>query len=317
MANASASEFLEFLRCPGTNEPLVARGVELTTESGGTTFRLTPSGIPLFAEHFCSDDARVQQAHYDKVANEYLRNLQYPHTQEYMGYLDREFLRIVGRYPLGDVAEICCGRGEAFDLVKDKVRKGVGIDVSVSMLEAARRAHPENNLLFVQGDATLLPLASESFDSAFMLGGIHHVNDRQALFDEVFRILRPGGRFFWREPVSDFFLWQALRAVIYKVSPALDADTERPLLYDETVPPLHKAGFDVRTWETFGFLGYCVLMNSDVLVFNRLFRYLPGVRGLTRFAVRVDHWITTRQPLARSGLIVMGVAEKKAREMNK
>jgi len=311
MANASAVDFLEFLRCPRTNEPLVADADRLATVSRNSSFRLTPSGIPLFAEQFCSEDARAQQAHYDKVANDYLKNLQYPHTQEYMGYLDREFLRVVGQESLGDVAEICCGRGEAFDLVKDRVRKGIGIDVSVSMLEAARCAHPEDNLLFVQGDATQLPLASEVFDSAFMLGGIHHVNDRQALFNEISRILRPGGRFYWREPVSDFFLWEALRAVIYKMSPALDADTERPLLYEETVPPLQHAGFAVRTWETFGFLGYCILMNSDVLVFNRLFRYLPGVRGLTRFAARADHWITTRRPLARSGLIVVGVAEKK------
>lgn len=54
-------------------------------------------------------------------------------------------------------------------------------------------------------------------------------------------------------------------------------------------------------------------MNSDVLVFNRLFRFLPGIRGLTRLFARIDH-VTLRLPgLARAGLQVVGVAQKPAR----
>ena len=80
--------------------------------------------------------------------------------------------------------------------------------------------------------------AGESFDHACIFGGIHHVNDRMALFSEIHRILEPGGRLLYREPVSDFFVWQALRSVIYRLSPALDHKTERPLTYEETVPLL-------------------------------------------------------------------------------
>ena len=255
------------------------------------------------------EDARRQREHYDRVAHAYIENLGYPHTEEYQAYLDRELLALL-QERLGVAAEICCGRGEAFRLVGERVSQGLGIDVSGAMLRAARRDLPR--FAFVQGDATRLPVAGGVLDSVVMLGGIHHVNDRAGLFAEVFRVLKPGGRFYFREPVSDFFLWRALRAVIYRLSPALDHQTERPLLRAETVPPLEQAGFRVLAWKTRGFLGFCFFMNSDVLVFNRLFRFVPGIRALTRGAARLDDWCVRLPGLGNAGLQVYGVAEKPA-----
>ena len=186
----------------------------------------------------------------------------------------------------------------------------VGVDISVSMLEVARQKFPQPHFLFVQGDATQLPLQTGQFDSVFMLGGIHHVNQRRQLFAEIFRILKPGGQFYWREPVSDFFLWRWLRAIIYRLSPTLDSDTERPLLYSETVTPLEQTGLSLKVWQTYGFVGYCLLMNSDVLIFNRLFRFLPGIRPLTRMMTKVDDLTVNIPGLTGSGLIVIGMAEK-------
>lgn len=302
--------FLELLRCPATGSRLKETGPALVAEQGGATYPVSDEGIPLFAQQTLSEDARRQQMHYDRVASQYLENLGYPHTQEYMKYLDEALLRAAQSLQLGAFAEICCGGAEGVALLKGRIGAGVGVDISAAMLSSARKSHTEEKFLFVQGDATRLPLASGAFDSVVMLGGIHHVNDRRALFGEIARILKPGGRFLFREPVSDFFLWKWLRAIIYKVSPALDAETERPLLHAETVAPLNSARLRLVEWKTFGFFGYCVLMNSDVLVFNRLFRFVPGVRALTRLACRLDD-LTLRIPgMARMGLIVIGVAEK-------
>jgi hypothetical protein len=51
-------------------------------------------------------------------------------------------------------------------------------------------------------------------------------------------------------------------------------------------------------------------MNSDVLVFNRLFRFVPGIAALTRLSTRLDAWTSSLPGLARAGLQVIGVAEK-------
>jgi ubiquinone/menaquinone biosynthesis C-methylase UbiE len=305
-----SEEALRILACPQTGEPLVRGEHALVNRSGTATYRISQAGIPVFAEQSLGGDARRQQAHYDRIAQAYVDNLDYPHTQEYTRFLDQALLAEFGPGGIGRAVEVCCGRGEAFRLLGSRVAIGLGVDVSERMLEHAKEDLPQ--FAFVQGDATRLPVAAGSVDAVVMLGGIHHVNDRDGLFREVYRVLRPGGRFYFREPLNDFFLWRALRAVIYRVSPGLDHLTERPLTTRETVPPLERAGFRVRTWRSLGFLGFCFFMNSDVLVFNRLFRFVPGIRTVTRLAARFDDWVLRFGPLKGAGLQVIGVAEKAA-----
>lgn len=306
------TEHVPFLRCPLSGEHVRYHGDRLVTESGRYQYPLTATGIPQFAGALLTPEARQQQAHYDGMADTYLNNLTYPHTQAYMDYLDRALLRATGDADLGRVLEVCCGRGEVFHLIGPRVRQGFGVDVSLVMLEAARTTLPNDRFMFIQADATKMPLTDASFDTVFTLGGIHHVNDRPKLFSEVFRILRPGGRFIWREPLNDFALWRLLRFLIYRISPLLDSETEHPIRYGDTVPVLEAAGFRLRTWRPCGFLGFCLFMNSDVLVFNRLLRFIPGVRGLVRLAARLDEWLLAVPGLRQGGLQVIGVAEKPA-----
>ena len=281
---------------------------------GTHRYRLNAAGLPLFAETLLSDDAEIQQHHYNKVATAYTDNLEYPHTQEYFAYLDRATRDAVGDGHLGTVAELCCGRGEALILLNAQLRRYIGIDVSERMLQVARNLHDHPKAIFVQADATRSPLASESVDTVVMLGGVHHVPERARLFVEIARILKPGGRFLYREPVSDFLLWRALRAIIYRLSPMLDHTTERPLTYNETVPPLEQAGLRSMRYETHGLLGFCLFMNSDVLFFNRIFRFIPGIRAITRATARVDEIILRLPGMQRAGLQVIGIAYKAERE---
>jgi ubiquinone/menaquinone biosynthesis C-methylase UbiE len=304
------SEHLAKLRCPETGQSLLQECDSLVTRDGGRCYPISENGIPQITVENLPEEAHIQQVHYDRVAPQYLENYTYPHTQEYTEYLDRAVLAQMNVSNLGDIAEICCGRGESFLLLEQRVKTGIGVDISMAMLDAARQALPDGKYLFVQGNATQLPLQDEQFDNVIMFGGIHHVNDRRMLFGHVYRILKPGGRFYWREPVSDFFLWRLLRAFIYHLSPALDEGTERPLLYHETVTVLEQVGFQVKSWQTYGFIGFCLLMNSDVLVFNRLFRYIPYIRTITRWFARLDSFVIGLPGMKRRGLQVVGIAQK-------
>lgn len=309
-ANPELEAIEHLLSCPRSGERLRQDGDRLVSASGQFSYAIDENGIPLFAEEFCSPAATIQQQHYDGIADAYTANLGYPHTIAYMEYLDRELAELVGLGDLGTCAELCCGKGEAFALLGDKMSLGVGIDVSTSMLRNGKQATTNKQLHFVQGDATRLPLADSMFDSVLILGGIHHVPDRQALFSETFRILKPGGVFIWREPLNDFWLWKALRAVVYRLSPMLDHATERPLTYDETVPILQDVGLELQEWRSCGFVGFCIFMNSDVLFVNRLFRFVPGIRAITVAFARFDKWCTSLPGLRRAGLQVVGKATK-------
>jgi SAM-dependent methyltransferase len=72
-----------------------------------------------------------------------------------------------------------------------------GIDMTPEMLAKARAAAAEldlENVEFVEGEAERLPLADESFDVVISNGVIDLIPDKDAVFSELFRVLRPGGR---------------------------------------------------------------------------------------------------------------------------
>ena len=72
-----------------------------------------------------------------------------------------------------------------------------GIDMTREMLVKARAAAAAmgaGNTEFVEGEVERLPFADESFDVVISNGVIDLVPDKDAVFSELFRVLRPGGR---------------------------------------------------------------------------------------------------------------------------
>ena len=299
------------LICPYTKQKLRKKNNSFVTEDGNYNYEINKNGIPLFYIKNKSRDAQIQKEHYDNVAELYQKNLEYSHTKEYMSYLDKEFLKLFKKDKIEIMIELCCGSGEAIKLLDKKYSYSIGIDISEKMLEFASKKTKNKNTFFLQGDALKTPLKDDSVDCVTILGGIHHLNDRISFFKEVNRILKPNGTFFWREPVDDFILWRLIRKVIYRLSPVLDHETESPLRYDETLYQLEKSGLEIHNWRTIGFFGFCFFMNSDVLWFNRFFRFLPFIRKLTWLSTKVDHFITSLKYMNKNGLIVIGSAKKK------
>jgi SAM-dependent methyltransferase len=73
----------------------------------------------------------------------------------------------------------------------------VGIDMTPEMLDKARRAASELgavNVEFVESEAEKLPFADESFDVVISNGVIDLIADKDAVFSELYRVLKPGGR---------------------------------------------------------------------------------------------------------------------------
>lgn len=305
------SVILSVLCCPQTHKGLHVSGHSLAATDGKTSYPLSSSGIPLFAGACFSPEGKIQERHYDKVAEEYLGNLGYIHTDSYISYLNQVLLKHMEGGSFDTTAELCCGNGEGLKMMREKVKYGIGMDVSCSMLENAKTKLPDNRFQFLQADATMLPLKDSSVDSVIMLGGIHHVKNRLKLFSEVKRVLKPGGRLYWREPVNDFPVWKWLRYIIYRLSPALDFQTESPLEYRRTRKQLRDSGLDLKTWKTCGFLAFALFMNSDVLIITRLFKFLPGVEILVKLAAKLDEFILDNRFFKSMGFLVVGMAEKR------
>jgi SAM-dependent methyltransferase len=72
-----------------------------------------------------------------------------------------------------------------------------GIDMTPEMLAKARAAAEElgvDNVDFVEGEIEQLPFEDASIDVVISNGVIDLVPDKDAVFVEIFRVLRPGGR---------------------------------------------------------------------------------------------------------------------------
>ena len=107
--------------------------------------------------------------------------------------LDRRWrlaaVRALHLMPGDRVLDVACGTG---DLCRDLAAAGyepVGIDLSAGMLRHARTAAP-----LVQGDALRLPFAERALDGAVSGFALRNVVDLPALFAELARTVRPGGR---------------------------------------------------------------------------------------------------------------------------
>jgi ubiquinone/menaquinone biosynthesis C-methylase UbiE len=59
---------------------------------------------------------------------------------------------------------------------------------------AARRCEGRENVQLHEADATSLPVADASFDSAVCVQVLEYVTDVPAGLGELYRALRPGGR---------------------------------------------------------------------------------------------------------------------------
>jgi ubiquinone/menaquinone biosynthesis C-methylase UbiE len=110
-----------------------------------------------------------------------------------------EFLNamVASRTPRG-VLEIACGPGRLTTAIHG-VPFGVAVDASQPMLETARRRlnGDADGWSFLRSDAFVLPFCSRSFELVYTLRFVRHFQlaDRQRLYDEVRRVLRPGGAF--------------------------------------------------------------------------------------------------------------------------
>ncbi|MBX3118354.1 MAG: bifunctional demethylmenaquinone methyltransferase/2-methoxy-6-polyprenyl-1,4-benzoquinol methylase UbiE [Fimbriimonadaceae bacterium] len=97
----------------------------------------------------------------------------------------------------GDKAlDVCCGTGDFFfPLTKAVGPTGVvaGVDFCQPMLLVAQKKlhHPSLSL----GDAGQLPVASAVFDAVTVGWGLRNVPDIRLALKEIYRVLKPGGRF--------------------------------------------------------------------------------------------------------------------------
>jgi arsenite methyltransferase len=113
------------------------------------------------------------------------------------------------------LVDLGCGRGQDVLRAASRVGAGglaIGVDRTVAMIEKATAAVPPSltNVRFLCCDLAALALDDGCADVVLSNCSINHAADKLAVYREVFRVLKPGGRFV----VSDVIAEQPLPASV-------------------------------------------------------------------------------------------------------
>ena len=91
------------------------------------------------------------------------------------------------------VLDLGCNNGWGTHIVAQAARRVVGVDVSESALEEARRSAKSDNVEFLRVDGEKLPFADGEFDVVASCQVIEHVADYSPYLREIRRVLGPPG----------------------------------------------------------------------------------------------------------------------------
>jgi SAM-dependent methyltransferase len=98
----------------------------------------------------------------------------------------------------GDLLEIGPGPGITTDVLRRRVARVTAVEIDQRLAaKLAARLH-DSNVRVLRGDATRLELPDASFSAVIACTMLHHVSScalQDRIFEEVRRVLRPGGVF--------------------------------------------------------------------------------------------------------------------------
>ncbi|MFC2029551.1 glycosyltransferase [Chloroflexota bacterium] len=153
-------------------------------------------------------------------------------------YWQRSRCEIINRLASGQgrILDIGCGTSHALEMLKGSV---TGLDIQVNKLRYARGYGVPRT----QADAFHLPYTSESFDCVVCSQLIEHLPAGLEPFDEMMRVLKPGGRLVLGTPDYGTVTWPAIERVYGVVA--------RGAYADEHITQYTKAGL-IELLESYG-----------------------------------------------------------------
>jgi SAM-dependent methyltransferase len=109
------------------------------------------------------------------------------------------FVRLMDLAASQQVLDLGCGTGGFARAIAQHIQAPIiGVDVAPHLLRYAVARSPALPMRWILGHAEALPLADQVVDRALLSLVLHQIAHRELAIQEVYRVLRPGGRFLVR-----------------------------------------------------------------------------------------------------------------------
>jgi len=107
-------------------------------------------------------------------------------------YWRKKVANIVKTLPNDKVLDVACGTSDlAIEIYKKTGKNIIGVDFCYEMLKLGKKK--SDKILFINGDATNLPIKNNYFDIVTIAFGIRNIPDRLKALREFYRVLKKKG----------------------------------------------------------------------------------------------------------------------------
>ncbi len=155
----------------------------------------------------------------------------------------RHLLKMGGPAQNQHVLEIGCGSGAGIDLILSRFGAAsvAAFDLDPGVVRWARKRHQpgSDNVRLWVGNVGQIPTPDRTFDAVFNFGVLHHVRRWRPALNEIYRVLKPGGRFYCEEILKQAITHPILRRL-------LDHPQEDRFDRPQFAQALSQAGFTVQ-----------------------------------------------------------------------
>ncbi|MGL4375013.1 MAG: class I SAM-dependent methyltransferase [Microcoleaceae cyanobacterium] len=145
--------------------------------------------------------------------------------------------------PQTQILDLCCGSGQATQLLVKYSQNVTGLDASPLSLQRAETAVP--NAKYIEAFAESMPFGDNEFDVVHTSAAMHEMTPMQLrqIFQEVYRVLKPGGIFTMIDlhaPTNPIF-WPGVALFLW----LFETETAWQLLETDLLQVLSEVGFSV------------------------------------------------------------------------
>jgi demethylmenaquinone methyltransferase/2-methoxy-6-polyprenyl-1,4-benzoquinol methylase len=170
-----------------------------------------------FKKHRVTEKAKSVLSHFNHVAPKYdimnsVLSFGIHHAWK------RTAIRMLDLKPGDQFLDVCGGTGDLAVLSADRIKHGGGhifiYDINRAMMTTGR-GRPENQqnhncIHYIEGDAEQMACRENQFDAAIVGFGIRNLTHLEKGFQEMYRVLKPGGKVMCLEfskPTNPLFRW--------------------------------------------------------------------------------------------------------------